>query len=212
MMMKKSEAYERLLRQINAEGADKLDGYSADMLDNIYESERAEVEQLIWNTFYDKKDIDIAVLFPALETYDGIKALKNKVKEYKVPSYASMMIASLIYDSTGEHIYLELMEQNIEKSHYDYSYISMLIYSAPCEDIYRALSNIYINCSDNVACGSAIKGILYNKGFIKDINNLEDVLSMKELKRILKNATNIEQKCDLLKKLEAGEFDCYKSK
>lgn len=208
--MQKSKAYENLLKQISVEGASKLDGYSIDTLENIYDGEREEIENLIWNTFYDKKDVNIAVFFPKLRTYNGIQALKDVVSEYIVPSSASMFIAFLIYNNTRESIYLKLMKRNIEESHYDYSYVSMLIYTLPSEDVYQVLADIYKNCSEKIACGSAINGILYNKGFIKDINNINDIQSMKELRMIFKNATG-KQKDELLKKLELGEFEYYKN-
>ena len=204
--MQNSEAYENLLRQINATGSYKLDGYRVDLLDNVYENERAEAEQLVWDTFFNKKDIDIAVLFPKLKTYDGIKALKNAIDKFSIPSYASMLLSFLIYDSTKETAFLKIMENNIIKSKYDYSYISMLIYASPCEEVYQTLVNMYKNCSDRLACGSIINGLLYNKGFIKNINSIDEITNIKELRVILKNA-NEEQKDELLRKLEDVEFE-----
>ena len=101
------------------------------------------------------------------------------------------------------------MERNVIDSKYDYSYISMLIYVSPCEEVYQTLVRMYKNCSDRVACGSIVNGILYNKGFIKDMNCIEDVSNMKELRKTFKNAT-AEQKDELLKKLDDGEFDYYR--
>lgn len=207
--MQKSKAYENLLMQINATGSYKLDGYNKDILEKIYENERTEVENLIWDTFFNKKDIDIAVLFPKLKMYDGIQALKDTVDKLSIPSSASMLLGFLIYDNTKDVTYLKLMEQNIIESKYDYSYISMLIYTSPCEEVYQTLARIYKNYLDRVACGSVINGLLYNKGFIKDINSIDDVSNMKDLRKILKKA-NEEQKDELLKELEEGEFDYYK--
>lgn len=208
--MEKSEAYKNLLRQINAKGSDRLNGYSTDLLEEIYDNEREEVESLIWSTFYDRKDVDIVVLFPKLKTRNGIQELKNVVNNYIVPSEASMLIAFVIYNSTREDIYLELMEQNIKESHYHYSYISLLTYAPINENVYEVLTRIYKNCSESIACGSVINGILYQKGYIKDINDMEEVLGMKELRKILKSATR-EQKDDMLRKLETGEFEYYKN-
>lgn len=207
--MEKSKAYENLLNQINATGSHKLDGYSMDILDNIYDNERVEVERIVWDTFFNKKDIDIAILFPKLKTYDGIQALKNTIDKFSIPSSASMLLSYLIYDSTKDTEYLKMMEKNIIESKYDYSYVSILIYTSPCEEVYQTLVSMYKNCSEKVACGSIVNGILYNKGFIKDINSIDDVMHMKELRIILKKAT-AEQKDELLKKLEDGQFDYYK--
>lgn len=207
--MEKSKAYENLLNQINATGSYKLDGYSMDILDNIDDNEREEVERIVWDTFFNKKDIDIAVLFPKLKTYDGIQALKNAIDKFSIPSSARMLLSYLIYDSTKDIEYLKMMEKNIIESKYDYSYVSILTHTSPCEEVYQTLVRMYKNCSEKVACGSIVNGILYNKGFIKDINSIDDVTHMKELRKILKKAT-AEQKDELLKKLEDGQFDYYK--
>lgn len=208
--MQKSKAYEELLCQINATGADKLSGYSINILNSINNNERAEVEKVIWNTFIYKKDMDISVLLPKLQLYDGIQALKNTVSECKIPSYTSMLLCSLIYDNTKENEYLKLMEKNIVQSKFDYTYISILAECHPCEEVYELLVTIYEKPLDRIACGSVIDGILYNKGFIKDINDIEEVSSKKELRIILKNAQK-DKKIDMIKKLENGEFDNYKN-
>lgn len=70
--MGKSASYENLLKQINATGSEKLSGYNAELLDEIHGEEREEIEKLIWGAFYNRKDMDIAVLFPKLKTYDGM--------------------------------------------------------------------------------------------------------------------------------------------
>lgn len=208
--MEKSAAYKSLLKQINATGSEKLSGYNTELLDDITGEEREEIEKLIWSAFYDRKDMDIAVLFPKLKMYDGVQALKDTVNTCIIPSEASMLIAFLIYNKTQEDTYLEIMRKNIKESNYHYSYISLLSYAVPDEKIYEVLTEAYKNCSDRVACGSAINGILYNKGYIKDINNIEEVLSMKKLRKILKDIPK-EQRNKMLERFENGEFEDYKN-
>lgn len=154
--------------------------------------------------------MDIVVLFPKLKTYDGMQALKDVVGTCIIPSRASMLIAFLIYDETQENTYLEIMRKNIKESNYHYSYIALLSYAMPDEKVYNVLTEAYENCSDPIACGSAINGILYNKGYINDINNIEEILSMKELRKILKDIPK-EQRKNMLKRFENGEFEEYKS-
>ena len=52
-------------------------------------------EDLIRNTFYNKHDTDILVLFPKLKKYDGINALKQIVGNYQIPSETSILISYL---------------------------------------------------------------------------------------------------------------------
>ena len=79
--MGKSASYENLLKQKNTTGSEKLSGYNAELLDEIHGEEREKIEKLIWDAFYNRKDMDIAVLFPKLKTYDGMQALKPKEVE-----------------------------------------------------------------------------------------------------------------------------------
>lgn len=207
--MQRSKAYESFVRQINSSGAQRLDGYNENLFDEIYDSEIEEVEDLIWNTFYNKHDIDILILFPKLKKYDGISALKNIMESYSIPSSASMLISYLIFQNTKDIGYLEVMERNIVESQYDYSYVSMMIYATPCEEVYQALVKIYINSSNRITLSSSINGILYNKGFIKNLSDVKQVSNMKELRNILKNSPFNERE-KMIEKLEKGEFDEYK--
>lgn len=206
--MKMSKAYESFVRQINSSNSQKLDGYNENLFNEIYDSEVEEVEDLIWDTFYNKHDIDILVLFPKLKKHDGVSTLKSIIKDYSIPSSASMLISYLIYQNTKEIDYLEIMERNIVESQYEYSYVSMMIYSAPCAEIYQVLVRVYINCSNRIALSSSIDGILYNKGFIKNLEDVKQVQNMKELRNILKNSPFNERK-KMIEKLEKGEFDEY---
>lgn len=65
--MENSDAYKRLVKQINAVGREKLDGYYSNTLEEIYDWEREDVETIIWNTFNEKKDTDLAVFLPKLK-------------------------------------------------------------------------------------------------------------------------------------------------
>lgn len=53
--MENSIVYKKLVKQINAVGSEKLDGYYPNTLEEIYDWERADTETLIWNTFHEKR-------------------------------------------------------------------------------------------------------------------------------------------------------------
>ena len=49
--MDNSIAYKQLLKQINAVGSEKLNGYYPNTLEEIYDWERNKVEDIIWSAF-----------------------------------------------------------------------------------------------------------------------------------------------------------------
>ena len=57
--MANSKAYTFFLKQIQAIGYDKKDGYYANLFDEIYECEREEIERLIWNKFTQESDVGL---------------------------------------------------------------------------------------------------------------------------------------------------------
>ena len=85
----------------------------------------------------------------------------------------------------------------------------MMIRAEPCEAVYHALVRIYLNNLEKIALSTCISGILYNKGFINDLDDFHQLDNMKELKKIFKNAP-LDEKKRLIKKIEKGEFDEYK--
>lgn len=62
--MKNSKAYEGLIKQLNANGSEKMDGYYPEVMEEIYDWEREEVEDIIWNAFFNKNEIELAQFFP----------------------------------------------------------------------------------------------------------------------------------------------------
>lgn len=108
------------------------------------------------------------------------------MENYSIPSTANTLISYLIYQNTNDIDYLWSMERNIVESQYDYSYVSMMIYSTPCEEVYQLLIKIYVNCSNRIALSSSINGILNNKGFIQNLDDVRQVSNLKELRIILR--------------------------
>ena len=49
--MQNSNAYSYLIKQLNASGSEKKDGYYSHIMEEIYEWERDEVEDIIWSAF-----------------------------------------------------------------------------------------------------------------------------------------------------------------
>lgn len=60
-----------------------MDGYYPRVMEEIYDWEREEVENIIWDAFNNKKEIELAQFLPKLEKYNGIKALRESPIYYK---------------------------------------------------------------------------------------------------------------------------------
>ena len=204
-----SKEYTRLIDQINAVGSQKADGYSTNLLTDIPESERDEAERRIWETFYEKEDTDILVLFPLLKEYDGINALKEIINNYVIPSEESELISFLLFNSTGDLQYLELIEKNIIASNYNYQYIVLTKSLNPGQDVFRMFTRMYKHCTESRALQASIDGMLYNKGIMSDANDLNEVIRLRELILFMRD-TELTEREQVISKLDTGGFDKYK--
>ena len=204
-----SKEYKRLIDQINAVGAQKADGYSTNLLTDIPESEREEAERQIWETFYEKEDTDILILFPLLKKYDGINALKEIINNYVIPSEESELISFLLFNSTGDLQYLELIEKNIIASNYNYHYIVLTKSLNSGQDVYRMFTRMYKHCTETRALQASIDGMLYNKGIMSDANDLNEVIRLRELILFMRD-TALTEREQVISKLDSGGFDKYK--
>ena len=108
--MQNSRAYGYLIEQLNASGSEKLDGYYPRIMEEIYDWERDEVEDIICDAFINKKEIDLAQFMPKLQKYNGIKALKESPYLFQIPSGASVHIGKALYEATNDDNYLDLIK------------------------------------------------------------------------------------------------------
>lgn len=203
--MQNSKAYDYLIKQLNANVSEKMDGYYPRVMEEIYDWEREEVEDIIWDAFCNKKEIELAQFFPKLEKYDGIKALKECTYLLQIPSEASVEIAKILYEVTGDEDYLDLIKRNIDASPETISYVSILSYCKPCQRLYNILADIYINNNNKVNRSTAVMGILYNKGIIKDRSSIKESNDAISLRKKFKSEDSAERQ-KILKKFENGEL------
>lgn len=203
--MQNSKAYDCLIKQLNANGSEKLDGYYPRLMEEIYDWEREEVEDIIWDAFGNKKEIELAQFLPKLKKYDGIKALKESPYLLQIPSEASVEIGKILYEVTGDEDYLNLIKRNIDASPETISYVSTLSYCKPCQRLYNILADIYINNNNKVNRNTAVMGILYNKGIIKDRRSIKDSNDVINLRNKFKSEDSTERQ-KILKKFEKGEL------
>ena len=207
--MENSDAYKRLVKQIDAVGREKLDGYYPNTLEEIYEWERGEVESLIWNTFNERKDTDLAFFLPKLKSYDGISALKKMLQKCNVPSGNSVNISKVLYDISNEKQYLDVLFLNYEKAKSNLETVSIIARCKPNEDVYQKLVDIYVNNRDSTIRSTALDGILYNKGYINHPDDIQEIMRQLELsRRFIKDTVEVRR--EMIKQLEEGKFEIYK--
>lgn len=203
--MQNSKAYDCLIKQLNANGSEKMDGYYPRVMEEIYDWEREKVEDIIWDAFSNKREIELAQFLPKLEKYDGIKALKESPYLLQIPSEASVEIGKILYEVTGDEDYLDLIKRNIDASPETISYVSILSYCKPCQRLYNILTDIYINSSNKVNRSTAVMGILYNKGIIKDRSSIKELNATTSLRKKFKSEEREERK-EILQRFENGQL------
>lgn len=203
--MQNSKAYDCLIKQLNANGSEKMDGYYPRVMEEIYDWEREKVEDIIWDAFSNKRELELAQFLPKLEKYDGIKALKESPYLLQIPSEASVEIGKILYEVTGDEDYLDLIKRNIDASPETISYVSILSYCKPCQRLYNILTDIYINSSNKVNRSTAVMGILYIKGIIKDRSSIKELNATTSLRKKFKSEEREERK-EILQRFENGEL------
>lgn len=204
--MQNSEVYGYLIKQLNAVGwSEKKDGYYPRIMEEIYDWERDEVEDIIWDAFINKKEIDLAQFLPKLQKYNGIKALKESLYLFQIPSDASVRIGKALYDATGDEDYLDLIKRNIDASPNTISYVSELSYCKPCPKLYNILSDIYINNNNAVNRYTAVQGILYIRGLINDIFSIQQSNNTREMCEKFESEDREERK-SILERFEKGHL------
>jgi len=181
--MENSKGYKELIQQMNANGSKKMDGYYPRLMEEIYEWEREEVEDIIWETFVNQNDSDLAIFLPKLKKYKGIDALKSKLDTYDIPSGGSVKISQVLYEATKDNKYLDTIKQNIDLEPNKISNVAILSYCKPCKKTYELLVDIYINSENEVVRSTAVTGILYNREIIKNPLDLQEMMMNLELER-----------------------------
>ena len=206
--MENSQAYKYLIEQVKATGSKKMDGYYPKILEEVYDWERNDVEDIIWNNFVYKNDFDLSVFLPTLKNHNGIETLKDKLKKCSIPGGNSVSIAKVLYESTGDEYYIKVIKENIEKKPDESSYVAMLSYAKPSSELYDLLVEIYINSNDEMIRNSAVNGILYNKQFINDPYSFKEIMRVSVIRKLFDKKSKEERK-RVIEQLQTGELDHY---
>ena len=205
--MEHSEAYTDLFRYLNATGMERAYGaYSPGTLDEICDWERAEVEEAIWREFIFHGNLPDLV--SKLQNYDGIAALNEKLREGIINAeYSGRMvdIASALYEATSIEDYLDYIFAYYDKKK-EFGTIAVLSHLKPCNKLYVFFKNVYLDSDDSVARSTAVDGMLYCKGYIKDPEDLQEKGELVGMSRaFISDDRKLRQK--KLARFEKGDFD-----
>lgn len=210
--MQNSQAYIEFKKQINAMGREKMDGYAPQTLANIYDWEREEVEDTIWYKFVKENDSDLAIFMPELTKYNGIEALKAKLNKFVIPSGASFNIAETLYITTNENKYLRLIIENYNTTSNKatkIAYVSRLSHLAKKLEVYNELIDIYINDNESVNQSNAIQGILWADGYLRNIDDMDEIIKNMQLLRMFNKDCKEDRKV-VIEGYKNGEFERYR--
>ena len=111
--MENSKAYSYFIEQLNAVGTKRMDGYYPKLMEEIYDWERDEIEDIVWKQFCEKEDIDVAAFLPKLKKYQGVEKLKEMLLTSTVPSERSVTLSIILYEINEDKTYLEIIKKNI---------------------------------------------------------------------------------------------------
>lgn len=204
-----SDAYTDFFCQLNASGMERAyGGFAPDTLDEVYDWELEEVEDAVWTRFKFSGDGDLADLVSKLQRYDGVEALKEKLREgITVSEYSSRMvfIAAAVYEATSIEDYLDYIFEYYDKKK-DRSALATLLYLKPCDKLYDFFVSVYLNSDDSTARSTAIDGMLHCKGYIKDTKDPKECSELVGMSRAFMSDDR-ELRKKKLSRFEKGEFD-----
>ena len=201
--MNNSEAYKSLISQINSTGKER-DDICTLIPEHLYDWERKDAERIIWEE-YNKNNFSMIAYLPKLKNYNGIDALKNSPHLNRIPSDLSVRISKILYDETGDEIYLDIIKKNIDASPNTISYVSALSQCKSSKKQYDYLVNVYLENENAVNRNTAVMGLLYFKGIVKDINDINESNNTRELRKKFLADTLIERK-EIMHLFEEGKL------
>ncbi len=112
----------------------------------------------------------------------------------------------MLYEATGKETYLNIIKKNIDASLDTISYVSILSYCKPGRKLYKMLVDIYINNENETNRSTAVMGLLFNKGIIKDIFSIQESNDTIALRKKFRSEDKRERK-RILKSFERGKLN-----
>lgn len=182
--MEHSAAYTDFVRIMeNASGRERLLGIPANVLTDIFDWERDEVEEIIWKAFTEKDDIEMTYYLPRLKNYQPAEEVQKKLAKFNIPSRQNVALAYTMYKLSKNPSFLNIVKVNIMKKKEKTSYVAIVLQDCELEDenIYNLLKDLYVGLTDKFEVSFAEDGLFYYKGIIKTLGSTEEVQNNIEL-------------------------------
>lgn len=172
-MTQHSEAYDSFIKQVNAQGYQKAQGYAPDLFENIYEFERDEVEEILIKLF-NKRDWQGIEFMPQLKKVDGVAILKNELPKLPSPSFVKAEFADILLKATGDKVYEDVLFESLKISsgvNRNAVLMRLLKYN-PTLRLFATCKDLCANDSNQTVRFFAAAGLLYCVGIINDPINI----------------------------------------
>ena len=173
--MEHSEMYTYFIDLINGPSVDRrMSGIPSLLLDEIYDWEREEIEDIIWRRFQ-IGDVDMTYYLPRLKYYQPVEKIEEMVSECTIPSRMCVQLMYALYKIKGDPEYLEIIKNNIVMKKEKTSYAALIVQDLDKDDkkIYDFLCNLYVSDIDSLEASIVEDGIMYLKGFRKKLFSFE---------------------------------------
>lgn len=173
--MEHSEMYTYFIDLINGPSVDRRrSGIPSLLLDEIYDWEREEIEDIIWRRFQ-VGDVDMTYYLPRLKYYQPVEKIEEMVSGCKIPSRMCVQLMYALYKINSDPDCLEIIKTNIVMKKEHTSYAALVVQDLDKEDkkIYDFLCNLYVSDIDTLEASIVEDGIMYLKGFRKKLFSFE---------------------------------------
>ncbi len=217
-----SQLYIRFFKYLNSLGRERRAVYYFQYLDEVYDWERQDIEDAIYQKFVKENDLGFAELMPKLTKYNGVETLELKQQALISSDKPNFNIAKTLYNVTRDNKHINHMFDIYNRSKDNISrmgYVVGLQNLANVPDVYNKLVNIYINDEDEVNRTTAICGVLWADGYLVepgiryirdgyDEDVLTEINKEKELIKEFKN-DKIEERKRIINSYLNGEFTLF---
>lgn len=183
METKHSDMYQDFLVRCNAEGGARRTDYNLALFHEIYNWERNEIEEKIWEGINKKKDMDLLPFLLELKNFDGRKKLYNLLDNSSAPNILNFNI-SLILFQNGDKKQLNNLLSNLKEVKGRTEKIQRIVSLRKMPYNKKMLAvfiDIYINDEDFIVRSAVLTNILTCAGLINSNNekNSNEIVNLK---------------------------------
>lgn len=174
-----TEQYEWIVGQMSATGSERAHGgYNAEWWYQLTDTEREELEYLIWKKYPD--DFRLAVFLPKLSHHDGVAKLERDLRN-ATSIEVKVVLADVLFRETEERRYLEVLRHCCTEDCGNgilsgYRLVAVVMQNYPTDsEVESILRDVYQGSSDGPTRTTALIGILHQRGIVHDPHNYAEL-------------------------------------